>query len=253
MSIMDFFRGSNGDATPAAGTQGQQQAPQQQAAPQQEGAGNPTVPQQEGETGGEVSGLDAFKDIWNNEPDDSGNDNSQNYDPSSFLNVDPEAIQQAVAQVDFSQVLDRETLAQISEGGEQAQQAFAKSMNSIAQHVFSQSMIANATLVKQALNKSTSTFDARAQELMRRSQIDQTVSSSNPAFKHPSAAPIVKAMQSQLAQKYPQASPKEIADKANQWFEEFANEIGAPKRQQQQSQQKAGEMDWEQFFLQDEM
>lgn len=258
MSIMDFFRGNAGASATAAGDSVAAQAPQQQgqsqAAPPQEGAGNPTVPQsgesqsQGGEGSGEVSGLDAFKDLWDNSSEGSEGENSQNYDPSSSLNIDPKAIQEAVSQVDFSQVLDREVLGQISEGGEAAQQAFAKSMNSIAQHVFSQSMIANATLVKQALSQSTNAFDSRAQEMMRRSKIDETVTSSNPAFKHPSAKPIVDAMQSQLAKKYPQASPGEIAEKANQWFEEFASEVGAPKRQQEQQQRSKNEPDWEAFF-----
>lgn len=251
MSIMDFFRGNTGNSATAAsegmapaGQEGQQQqAPQGQAPQGNEGQ------QTSGEGGtGQVSGLDAFKDLWDNAPEGSEGENSQNYDPSSFLNVDPKAIQEAVSQVDFSQVLDRETLAQISEGGEGAQQAFAKSMNSIAQHVFSQAMIANATLVKQALAQSTSSFDARAQELLRQSEIDRTVTSSNPALKHPSAKPIVDAMRQQLASKYPQASSEEIAQKAQQWFEEFANEFGAPKRQAEQQQRSKNEPDWEAFF-----
>lgn len=254
MSIMDFFRGAQGDSATAAGDSVASQGSAPTGAPTSEGAGNPTVPQSGegqnsgGEGTGEVSGLDAFKDIWDNNSDGNEGENSQDQDPTSFLNVDPRAIQEAVAKVDFSQVLDPETLGQISEGGEGAQQAFAKSMNSIAQHVFSQSMIANATLMKQALAKSTDSFDARAKETMRRSQIDQEISSSNPAFNHPSAKPLIESMQAQLAKKFPQASSKEIADKANQYFEQFANEIGAPKRREQESQRSKNEPDWEAFF-----
>lgn len=250
MSIMDFFRGNTGNSATAAsegmapaGQEGQQQAPQGQ--PPQSTEGQQTSG--EGSTEG-VSGLEAFKDLWDNSTEGNEGDDLSAYDPSASLNVDPEAIQQAVSQIDFSQVLDPQTLSQISEGGEQAQQAFAKSMNSLAQHVFSQSMIANATLVKQALGKSTEAFDRRAQQMVRHSDVSKEVQNANPAFKHPSAKPIVESMQYQLQRKYPQASPQEIAQKAQQWFEEFANEMRAPERAAEQQRKSANEPDWEAFF-----
>lgn len=254
MSVMDFFRGNSGSAAPAPAAE-----PTNNATFQEGGTGQrqePTIGGEgtsTGEATGEVSGLDAFKDLWDNKTEgEEGKEGADPQDPSAFLNIDPKAIQDAVSKVDFAQVLDAETLGQISEGGEAAQQAFSKSMNSIAQHVFSQSMIANATLVKQALAQSTGAFDSRAQEVLRKSQIDQTVSGSNPAFNHPSAKPIVESMQAQLAKKYPQASPQEISDKANQWFQEFANEVGAPQRKQAASNKAKGEPDWEAFFGENE-
>ena len=248
MSIFDMFR-SGGSSNAAA--EGVSQAPEgaegaQQQAPQTPQSGGGTG--EEGSTQGQVSGLEAFKDLWDNSTEGNEGDDLSAYDPSASLNVDPEAIQQAVSQIDFSQVLDPQTLSQISEGGEQAQQAFAKSMNSLAQHVFSQSMIANATLVKQALGKSTEAFDRRAQQMVRHSDVSKEVQNANPAFKHPSAKPIVESMQYQLQRKYPQASPQEIAQKAQQWFEEFANEMRAPERAAEQQRKSANEPDWEAFF-----
>lgn len=248
MSIFDMFR-SGGSSN--AATEGMSQPQQEPQAPQQQA---PQTPQdgsgtgEEGPNQGQVSGLEAFKDLWDNSTEGNEGDDLSAYDPSASLNVDPEAIQQAVSQIDFSQVLDPQTLSQISEGGEQAQQAFAKSMNSLAQHVFSQSMIANATLVKQALGKSTEAFDRRAQQLVRHSDVSKEVQNANPAFKHPSAKPIVESMQYQLQRKYPQASPQEIAQKAQQWFEEFANEMRAPERAAEQQRRSANEPDWEAFF-----
>ena|SRR5690554_6161683 len=248
MSIFDMFR-SGGSSNAAA--EGVSQAPEgtegaQQQAPQTPQSGGGTG--EEGSTQGQVSGLEAFKDLWDNSAEGNEGDDLSAYDPSASLNVDPEAIQQAVSQIDFSQVLDPQALTQISEGGEQAQQAFAKSMNSLAQHVFSQSMIANATLVKQALGKSTEAFDRRAQQMVRHSDVSKEVQNANPAFKHPSAKPIVESMQYQLQRKYPQASPQEIAQKAQQWFEEFANEMRAPERAAEQQRKSANEPDWEAFF-----
>jgi hypothetical protein len=251
MSLFDMFRSSNAVASEGMGQQGGegQQQPQQQTSAQT----NPTVPNSGeaantgGEGEGEVSGLDAFKDLWNNESTEG--EEGDTFDPSSSLNVDPKAIQEAVSQIDFSQVLDKETLSQISEGGEGAQQAFAKSMNSIAQHVFSQSMIANATMVKQALSNSTGAVDGRIKNQLRQSKVSESVRNTNPeVYNHPSVAPIMEAMEGQLLRKYPTASPEEISQKANQWFEKFADEIAAPKRKQAESKSRSQEMDWEAFF-----
>lgn len=259
MSIFDMFRGSGssqaaseglapapGEAEVTAIPPGGEVPPGGEALAPGEGSNLG------GEQQGEVSGLDAFKDLWNNDAGDKEGGEEKEFDPSSSLNIDPAAIQKAVAEIDFSQVMDKDTVAKIAEGGDGAQAAFATSMNSLAQHVFSQSMIANATLVKQALSQSTGAFDSRAQQLMRQDKISSTVKDSNPAFKHPSAAPIVEAMQSQLSKKYPTASPQEISEKATQWFGEFASEIQAPERKKKESQKKADEPDWEAFFTDNE-
>lgn len=243
MSIMDFFRGTDSAAQAAQNTQQQQPAQQQQQQQQQEpNSGTPTQ--------GEVSGLDAFKDIWQNEPVKEGEqeDPEAAYDPSAGLNINPEEIQKQVAQMNFAQVLDTQTLAKIGEGGEEAQKAFAESLNKVSQYVFSQSMIANATLVKQALANSSGVFDARAERLLKQSKISDATSSQNPVFNHPAAQPMVKALQEQLARKHPQASHEEIAQKANQMFASLAEEFTKPQRDKQNQQSRANEPDWEDFF-----
>ena len=259
MSIFDMFRGSGssqaaseGLAPAAAEGEVTSIPPGGEVPPGGEAPASGEGSNLGGDQQGEVSGLDAFKDLWNNDAGDKEGGKEKEFDPSSSLNIDPAAIQKAVAEIDFSQVMDKDTVAKIAEGGDGAQAAFATSMNSLAQHVFSQSMIANATLVKQALSQSTGAFDSRAQQLMRQDKISSTVKDSNPAFKHPSAAPIVEAMQSQLSKKYPTASPQEISEKATQWFGEFASEIQAPERKKKESQKKADEPDWEAFFGENE-
>lgn len=245
MSIMDFFRGGPAPA----------QEPAQPATPAQPteptAPANPADPASSGNPApqGESSALDAFKDIWNNEPAKEGEpDPNAAYDPSASLNINPEEIQKAVSSIDFTQTLTPDTLAAISEGGEGAQKAFASALNQVSQHVFSQSMIANATLVKQALAQSTSAFDSRAEQLLRQSRVSDEVSKTNPVFNHPVAKPMVHALEQQLMRKYPQASHEEIAKQANQMFASFADEFSKPERERNKQSQTADDTDWEAFF-----
>lgn len=195
----------------------------------------------------QVSPLDAYKDLWNNEPKGNGENGEAAdplSDPSSLFNIDPKSIQEAVGRIDFAQSVTPEHLQAITEGGEGAQKAFMDSMNAVARQVFSQSMVGSAKLVEQAIARSAGAIDSRVESRLRTSQVSESVAESNPAFKHPAAKPMVQALQQQLAAKHPTASSKEISDMANAFFKDFADTIGAPARQKEQESQASGEIDW---------
>ena len=171
-----------------------------------------------------TSTLDSLKDLWDTKNAD-GAEPTNPGDLGSLLDIDPAKIQETVNAVDFSQVIPADTMNKIAEGGEQAQHAFAAAMNKVAQTVFSQSMIANATLVQRALANAEERIDARANNLMRSNQISETVSGDNEVFRHPAVVPIVKGLENQLAAKYPTASAAEISSKALGMFKELATSI----------------------------
>lgn len=231
MSIFDIFRSSptSTAAAPATGTGTQPGELQNNTPPE------PTDP---------VSSLDTFKDLWQN--DAEGGETADDLETDALFTIDAEKINDTVSKINFAQVLDAETLGKISEGGEEAQRAFALSLNKVAQQVFSQSMLANATLVKQALSGAQEKFDKRAQQTYRQTQVSDTVRESNPAFKHPSVAPMIAALETQLAHKYPTASPAEISQKAQAYFTDFADAIRAPEKKAAET--KIDGTDWEAFF-----
>lgn len=199
----------------------------------------------------QVSPLDAYKDLWNNEPKGNGENGEAAdplSDPSSLFNIDPKSIQEAVGKINFADSVTPEHLQAITEGGEGAQKAFMDSMNAVARQVFSQSMVGSAKLVEQAIARSAGAIDSRVESRLRTSQVSESVAESNPAFKHPAAKPMVQALQQQLAAKHPTASSKEISDMANAFFKDFADTIGAPEKQAQQKEADAGQMDWDNWL-----
>ena len=230
MSILDIFR-----SAPAA------PAPAPVAPVETPTAGATLTP--EAPTNPDISAMDSFSDLWKNDP--TAGTSEADLDTDSLFTIDPQKIQDTVAKIDFANVLDSESLGKIAQGGEGAQQAFSESMNKVAQHVFTQSMLANAVLVKQALAGAQGQFDKRAENSYRKSQVTDAVRTSNPVFNHPSVVPMVEALESQLSRKYPTASPAEIKDKANMYFADFAKAIQAPDRKAAAT--SAGEMDWDKF------
>lgn len=198
----------------------------------------------------QVSGLDAYKDLWNNEPkgNDDGTTTDPLSDPSSLFNIDPKSIQEAVGRIDFAQSVTPEHLQAITEGGEGAQKAFMDSMNAVARQVFSQSMVGSAKLVEQAIARSAGAIDSRVASKLRDSEVSNAVSEANPAFNHPAAKPVVQALQQQLAAKHPTASSKEISDMAKSYFNDFASSITAPERARQEQETKSGEIDWDNWL-----
>lgn len=252
MSFLNNLFGG-GSSAPAASTPATEAQPAAQTPATQAPASTPatTPAASEATTEENVSPLDAYKDLWNNEATGEGGEATSTdplSNPSALFNIDPASIQEAVGRINFAESVKPEHMQAITEGGEGAQQAFMESMNAVARQVFSQSMVGSAKLVEQALSRAGQSIDSRIDGRLRTSQVSENVSEANPAFNHPAAKPMVQALQQQLAAKHPTASPKEISDMAKSYFNDFASSITAPEKQAQQKQAEAGQMDWEQWL-----
>lgn len=250
MSLFSNLFGG-GQEAPAQQTQQTQQSQEPPAGqePTQQAQQEPQQTNSGGGDSGNVSPLDAYKDLWNNESTgkdgESGNDADPLSDPSAMFNIDPKSIQEAVGKINFAEAVKPEHMQAITEGGEGAQQAFLESMNAVARQVFSQSMVGSAKLVEQALARAGQGIDSRIDGRLRSSQVSETVAEANPAFNHPAAKPMVQALQQQLAAKHPTASPKEISDMAKSYFNDFASSITAPEKAAKQKETDAGQQDWD--------
>lgn len=227
MSLMDFFKGQ---PAPAMQESSQQSLQESQNNQQLNGSNSQNNQQQS-----ENSGLESFKDLWNN-TNTEGEQLEDDSDLSSLFTVDPDKINESVSKIDFTQSISPEALEAISAGGEEAVKAFATSLNKVAQEVFSKSMLASGSLVKQAFSKAQDRIDARASRNFTRLKVSDELTSVNPLLKDPSVAPMVAAVQSQLQRKYPDASADEIRTQAEKYFENFAKlvtkkpESTAPER-----------------------
>ena len=79
-----------------------------------------------GNDGGKESPDDKFKDLWKNEPTDP---NKQSQEPAGLT---PQQMLEAAAKVDFAKVLDKDILAKITAGGEEATQALVQALNRVS-------------------------------------------------------------------------------------------------------------------------
>lgn len=244
MSIMDMFR----SAKPMAGLQEAEknQATQQHTTQPQE----PNQPHPEATKPAEqVDPLDKFKDLWAAPKEGEGA--PANFDPSKLFQIDPAKIQEEVGKINFTGAVTPDMLTKIQAGGEEATQAFAAAMNKVAQQTFAQSMLASAKLVEGALTQANNSLDSRIEQRAKQMQASNSLREANPALSHSSAAPLVAALESQLAQKHPQATPSELTKLAQEYLSTFANVAAGKKEESASNQKKApDDVDWEAFFQQ---
>jgi len=241
MSIMDLFR-SPAPATAATNVPAATQ-PNLGATPGNAAA--PAATTAALETPGETkSPLDNFADLWKTDPKDAAQPV-----PDQLFNIDPAKLQEAVAQTNFSQVITPELRQKIAAGGEEAVSALMDSMNKITQASFAHSTIATTKIVEQALDKMQAKYDARMQQLIKQNSISDSLRAENPLFSNPAVDPLLKALELQLTQKFPNATAADITQKAKDYLVGFAGAISpASSSTSQETTSAPGEYDWGNFL-----
>ena len=184
--------------------------------------------------------LDDFKGLWETVPNDPKSE--------QLFNIDQGKFSEAVGKMDFANKIKPELLQAISQGGDAAAQALPQVMNQVAQQAFMQSTLAIPKIVEQALAKHSATLDDRISKTVKRTSLSDGVKSANPALSHPGAQPIIAAIQQQMIQKYPNATPTELNDMATKYLGSFADAIKGGSKQEAASEVPAGETDWNNFF-----
>jgi hypothetical protein len=243
MSIMDKIFGK-APVTPAPGTQvlpGNIPA----GNPNPAHPANPTAPAATvaaTEPAGPVSPLDAFKGLWETDP----NAKAPVPTPGMFDNVTPEKLQEAARKNDFSKVATPELLAAINAGGEGATAAMVQMMQGMAQKGFGDSAFATTKIVEQALAAQQEKFMAQLPALMKNQNVSENLRNANPIFNHPAAAPMLEVMKAQVIQKHPNATAAEIQAMAQDYLVNFAS-AATPVTQTAASKAAAAEMDWSSF------
>lgn len=253
MGIMDFFKAPVQAGTPAV----QQSAPVATtpgnipnnsvvttASTSSAGtAPNGAVPITTDTSSKAQSPLDAFSELWQTAA-------TNGTTPAPLFNVNQESLLNAARQTDFKKAITPEQMAAIAAGGEGATQAFAEAMNSVAQHSFAQSAFATTKMIEGALKKNNETFRGEIPGMIKQHNVSDGLRTENPAFSHPAAQPIISALESQMAVKYPNATVKELRDMATQYLSSFAQAaVPAPATGTQAAGTKQPqEMDWSTFL-----
>lgn len=239
MSIFDIFK-----PAPAPVTQSTSAAP---TTPVPGNTATPTGTQQgqQGQQGQQVieevkAPLDSFTKLWETDP------NAKPTDNSIFGNFDPKTVIDAAKQANFAGLVSQDNLAAIAAGGDAAVKAYQDSLNQVTQAVFAQSTLATTKIIEEAIAANNAKHAASLPELVKRHSASSSLLAENPALSSPAAAPIIKAVEAQIAIKHPNATAAELTSMAKSYLSEFAKTVSpAPKVE---TKADPAEVDWSKYL-----
>lgn len=252
MSVMDMFRSMVGGGQPASLPANQQQQnpnvnpnaqqpanvqlPNQQQ-PNNQGAdpSNPNFGQAEPKE--PKSPLADFEGLWNSDPK---KDAPQVSLGDFAFNVDRTKITQAAKGMDFTKAVTPEVMEAIKAGGDGAMAAMLTAMNTMSQEVMQNAILVSAGIVEGGIKSAGANTEKLLPSLVRKSNISNALREDNPLWSNPATAPMLSMLESQLARKFPNATPAEITENAKKYIEGFVKEAGGvvQSNDQQQGGQK---------------
>lgn len=236
MSILDIFR-----STPATTPAPTESTPKPAPAAHTESTPNPdATPDTTSAT--PATPLEDFSKLWETAPTDPNA-------PSAgvFGELDPKKIFEAAKGANFAATVPQETLQAIAAGGEGAIKAMQEALNHTTQAVFAQSTLATTKLVEQAIKKTMDEYESKLPGLVARHAASDSLRNKNPALSNPAAAPIIAAVQAQLAIKHPNATASQLTEMAESYLSNFA-EVVKPTKEAPKDETKPGEVDWSKFL-----
>lgn len=199
--------------------------------------------------------LDKYTTLWDPVKDD-GNKGDPGLD---FGNVDPKKMMEAAQRVDFTQILNPEMQAAIAKGGEEGVKATLTAMNMVAQTVYAQGAMATTKIVGEAVKQARQEVAAQIPGLVKAAVVSNQLASSNPVFQNPAVKPIVEGLKSQLMVKFPDATPDQLQELAQNYFLGVSQMMGTGKGNNQNSDTNTpgkkiknmtgkGDEAWDEFF-----
>lgn len=204
-----------------------------------------------GPDGKQQSPSDKFKDLWNTKNPNENQTPPVNQTPQQPPQKSPEEqMLEAAGKVDFTKVLDQEALSKIAAGGQDAIQALAGLLNKTAQTVYGQSIVVANKLIDRKVEEARTEFQSQIPDVVKRTSAREQLFNENPTWKDPAVAPVVSAIQAQLAEKFPTASASELNQMAKEYLQN-ASQVFNPQKQQTQNQKKAvDDVDWDKWINQ---
>lgn len=190
-----------------------------------------------------ISPMADFAEIWKIDPPKQGAPDTGNIK----FNLDPIKVAEASKSLDFTKSIPVELLAKVTAGGPDALQAVIAIANQIGQQSFAQSQVSSAKVLELALAEANSRFSANVPGIVRAQNIANTLQETNPLFSNPATAPMLELLKTQLATKFPTATPAEISDHAHKYLVGVAGEVNK-LTQSQTAPAKSNEIDWLKTF-----
>jgi hypothetical protein len=184
---------------------------------------------------------DKFETLWQPTPADP---NAPKSEPGEST-LTPEKMLEAAGKIDFKKVLDQESLRKIAAGGDEAVAAMAELLNKTAQTVYGQSTVVAQKLIETQVAKAREQFTAELPGLVKKQNMQDSLLTENPAFKKPSVAPVVAAIQNQLATKYPNATASELNQMAKEYLKSAAEDFNPTPKKEPTAAERG--VDWDKW------
>src|SRR6187399_335298 len=246
MGIMDMFRSQAGNTNSpqmqqpqGPGNQGQQ-AGQGYIPPPSQGPGgqnnpaNAVVPGAAPGTTGSVAAndrgipknndkqaltIDQFNDLWKDP--ELGEGKSRQSDPSQYRypKLDANKIGAAVREMNFTSTIDPASVAKALNGDAEA---FMQVLNGVAQEAFKTSFNASYSSQERILGGYDQSVNARIPKVVGSMESRQLLQGRNRGVEHPAISPLVETTRQRFQERYPDATPQEIATAADSYLLESA-------------------------------
>lgn len=185
-----------------------------------------------------------FNELWQPPKPDESNPNPE---ISEFT---PQKLMEAAGKVDFAKLVSQEDLQKISAGGPEAIAALMSALNKTSQTVFGQSAILSQKMMDKRIADARDEFAAQLPKLVRKQSSTEALMAKNAAFADPAVAPVVQAVQAQLAEKYPKATSAELQAMAEEYLLGVSGMINPGKKSESKEKPDTGSdgTDWEDYL-----
>ena len=165
-------------------------------------------------------------------------------DDTIFGKISTQDLMAAAGKMDFTKVIDKDTIAAAAAGGEQGVQALLDAMNKVSQHVYAQSAAASTALIEKAISTNTERLTERLPSALKHHAINDQIAS-NPILGHAASKPILDGLVASLKEANPNASADAIVAKANEYLTTYTTQFLAS---QAPATTADDGMDWEAYF-----
>lgn len=167
-----------------------------------------------------ASPLDGYKDLW------QPNDNASGDANAPLFNLDAAKISEAASKANFTAGIAPEQLQAALKGDANA---LSQVINATAQQSFAQATIASTKLIEEALAKHGQRQVDQLPNLVKQQMVADSMAT-NPLYQHEATRPLLKALETQLAAKHPNATAAQITEHAKSFIAEFAKVAGGTQQ-----------------------
>lgn len=227
MNIFDIFRSQNPNATQKPSQmldpmnpENRGANPQAQTTPQSTTqTPDPQTPQTPANQG-QSPEVD-FGKMWNIDPNVKGP-----ADPADFkFNIDQAKIDATFGGLDFTRNISPDLINKVKAGGDDAISATLAIINSVGQQAAKTAMLASTKVMEGGFQTNGQRMKDFIPGIVREHQVSSALREANPLMKDPAYAPMVEAVNIQMARQFPTATPDEIKAQTQRYFDDMVAKI----------------------------